>query len=375
MMDWMLNLSELINPLTGKNIGDEKRLRQVEVQDGTIFVKYDRQDLNLDQKKQFEAFLYKSLSSSFEEDKIRLMSFSESTTKGETSSPTPSQANLKVGHGTVGQKKRVPGVKKVIAISSCKGGVGKSTVSVNLGLSLLKQGFTVGILDADIYGPSIPMLLGKRDAQPMANESKKIQPIEAYGLKFISFGLFIKESDPVIWRGPMLGGVLNQFLFDVDWGELDVLLIDLPPGTGDMQLSMIQTTEVDGAVIVSTPQSVALLDAKKGLAMFKQVSVPIIGMVENMSYFVPDDDNEKKYYIFGKAGVESACKDLEAQFLGEIPLEIPLREGSDSGVPYMTVEQHEGRPVHRAFLNLASMVSDGVGLKIEKKGIFSRLFS
>jgi len=371
MADWMANLSELINPITGKSIGDEKRLKEIEVKDGTIFIKYDRQELNLDQKKQFESFLYQSLDSSFDEDKIRLMSFSESVTKPQP----PAQANLKVGHGTVGQKKRVTGVKKVVAVSSCKGGVGKSTVSVNLGLSLLKQGFKVGILDADIYGPSIPMLLGKRDAQPIANEAKKIQPIEAHGLKFISFGLFIKESDPVIWRGPMLGGVLNQFLFDVNWGELDVLLIDLPPGTGDMQLSMIQSTEVDGAVIVSTPQSVALLDAKKGLAMFKQVSVPILGMVENMSYFVPEDDEEKKYYIFCKAGVESACKELDARFLGQIPLEIPLREGSDNGIPYMTIDKHEGRPVHRAFLNLASLVSDGVGLKVEKKGIFSRIFS
>jgi ATP-binding protein involved in chromosome partitioning len=375
MTDWMVKLSELINPITEKKLADEKRLKSVEVVDNMISVKYDRLDFSLEQKKSFEEFLYQSLKSDFTDDRIRLMSFSDSA-QPTSERPAPgSHANLKVGHGTVGQKKRIAGVKKVIAISSCKGGVGKSTVAVNLGLTLIKQGLKVGILDADIYGPSIPMLLGKREAQPMANEAKKIQPIESFGIKFISFGLFIKESDPVIWRGPMLGGVLNQFLFDVDWGELDILLIDLPPGTGDMQLSMIQTTEVDGAVIVSTPQSVALLDAKKGLAMFQQVNVPIMGMVENMSYFVPEDDPQKKYFIFGKQGVEAACKELDVKFLGEIPLEIPLREGSDSGIPYMTVLNNEGRPVFNSFINLASEVTQDLGLKIEKKGLFSRLFS
>lgn len=375
MTNWAVHLAELNNPITGKKLKDENRIKSVEVNDGIISVKYDRLELSLEQKKKFEEFIYQSLKSDFSEDNIRLMSFSTSSVVSNEKPAPASQANLKVGHGTVGQKKRVANVKKVLAVSSCKGGVGKSTVSVNLGLSLMKQGLKVGILDADIYGPSIPMLLGKRDAQPMANEAKKIKPIEAFGLKFISFGLFIKESDPVIWRGPMLGGVLNQFLFDVDWGDLDVLLIDLPPGTGDMQLSMIQATEVDGAIIISTPQSVALLDAKKGLAMFRQVSVPILGMLENMSYFTPEDDHSKKYYIFGKQGVESACKELEVPFLGEIPLEIPLREGSDSGVPYMTIDQYEGRPVYNSFIQLAVQIGQALGLKSEKKGLFSRLFS
>jgi ATP-binding protein involved in chromosome partitioning len=217
------------------------------------------------------------------------------------------------------------------------------------------------------------MLLNQRETKPSANDNKKILPIETMGISFISFGLFINEGDPVIWRGPMLGGVLNQFLFDVDWGELDYLLIDLPPGTGDMQLSMIQATDVDGAVVVSTPQDVALLDSKKGLQMFKQVKVPILGMVENMSYFIPDDMPEKKYYIFGNGGVKKACEELGVEFLGEIPMEIALREGSDNGRPYMQERSFEGRPVWKAYVDFAKKLNSGI--YPEEKGFLKKLFS
>lgn len=372
-------LESLKNPYSGKTFGDENRIKEVVAEGAEVKLKYSRDGLSLEEKRAVEDLFYEQLSSDFDEDGITILSVStESAPMNQTnSSPQkPDQgAQLKAGHGPAGaNKKRVPNVKKVIAVSSCKGGVGKSTVAVNLCLALKKEGLRVGLIDADIYGPSVPMLLGQREAQPKANQDKKIVPVEAFGIKFISFGLFIKEGDPVIWRGPMLGGVLNQFLFDVDWGELDLLIIDLPPGTGDMQLSMIQTTEVDGVVTVTTPQSVALLDSKKGVAMFRQVNIPILGLVENMSYFVPDDAQDKKYFIFGQDGARQAAEELKIPFLGEIPLEIPLREGSDNGVPYMSVIKYQGRPVWEAFSQLASQLIQGLEVKAEKKGILSRFF-
>jgi len=285
---------------------------------------------------------------------------------------SPKSAQITTGHGPGpgANKKRVPNVKKVIAVSSCKGGVGKSTVAVNLAFALKNMGKKVGILDADIYGPSMPMLLNQREAKPIANEDKKILPIMAYGIPFMSFGLFVEEKEPVIWRGPMLGGVLNQFLFDVNWGELDYLIIDLPPGTGDMQLSMVQATDIDGAIVISTPQDVALLDSKKGLKMFHQVKVPVIGMVENMSYFIPDDNPTKKYFIFGESGVKKAAAELETTLLAEIPMEIALRQSSDIGMPYMNESKYEGRPIWNAYMTLAKNVD-----RTFDKGFFRRIFS
>ena len=224
----------------------------------------------------------------------------------------------------------------------------------------------------------MPMLLNQREAKPGATTEKKILPIDAYGIPFISFGLFINEKDPVIWRGPMLGGVLNQFLFDVAWSDLDYLIIDRPPGTGDMQLSMVQATEIDGVVVVSTPQDVAILDTKKGLNMFNQDKIPVLGMVENMSYFVPDDAPNKKYYIFGDGGVKKAAAELDVNLLAEIPLEIALREGSDKGLPYMNEKKHEGRPVWNAYMMLAKNVEQSFEESPSagpQKGFFKRLFS
>jgi ATP-binding protein involved in chromosome partitioning len=373
MPEWKNMVGQVKNPQTGKTLDEEGRLIKVEQIDASIAVHYKRDGLALEHKKLIEQSIYELLEKGFSEDDITVLSFTSETT--EQARPAAAQAQLKAGHGPIGAgKKRVPGVRKVLAVSSCKGGVGKSTVAVNLCLAFKNQGLKVGLIDADIYGPSIPMLLGKRDAQPAANDQKKIVPIEAYGIHFISFGLFIKESDPVIWRGPMLGGVLNQFLFDVDWGELDVLVIDLPPGTGDMQLSMIQSTEVDGALTISTPQSVALLDSKKGVAMFNQVKIPVLGLVENMSYFIPDDQPDKRYHIFGEGGVEQAAKELALPLLAQIPLEIPLREGSDNGVPYMSNNSFEGRPVWNAFSQLSLAMIEALGLKEQKKGFLSRFF-
>ena len=373
-------IGTIANPATGKTLGVEDRVKDASITDDKIIIKYDREGISPNQKRVIEDSIYGLLKSKFEEDNITIMTVSADSKdvftkeeRPEVKAPEKKEASIQAGHGPAGAtKKRVPGVKNVIAVSSCKGGVGKSTVSVNLAASLTNLGYKVGLLDADIYGPSLPMLLGQREAKPIANDNKKILPIETHGLKFISFGLFIKEDDAVIWRGPMLGGVLNQFLFDVDWGELDYLIVDLPPGTGDMQLSMVQATEVDAAVIVSTPQQVALLDTKKGIKMFEKVNVPILGMVENMSYFVPEDNLDKKYYIFGKGGVREACKELKTTFLGEVPMEIALRESSDNGVPYMTIKENEGKPVWNSYMGLAKQVNDHLTGK-SKKGFFSKI--
>lgn len=365
-----------------KMVGSDK-LELVDITDGNVSIRYSRDGLEREQKRKLEDEMYELLlSHGIDEQKIKVMAVSKEKKAASGSQkpkePAPQQkAGLKTGHGPSAQKKkRVEGAKKVIAVSSGKGGVGKSTVSINLATGLANAGYKVGLIDADIYGPSVPTLLGQREAQPKANKDQQIMPLEAHGIKFISFGLFISEKDPVIWRGPMLGGVLNQFLFDVQWGELDFLIIDLPPGTGDMQLSMIQATEVDGIVVVSTPQQVALLDSQKGLQMFRQVNVPILGMVENMSYFCPDDDQSKKYFLFGEGGVKKACESLGVELLGEIPMEVALRESCDAGEPYMTKEEYKGRAVWQGYTALAENVARVTGMAPEtkSKGFFKSFF-
>jgi len=228
----------------------------------------------------------------------------------------------------------LPGVKNTIAISSGKGGVGKSTVAVNLAVALAKEGAQVGLIDADIYGPSVPLMLGTIEKPKVfqAENSVKIVPLEKYGIKFMSIGLLVDDKAPIIWRGPMASGAIKQFLTDVDWGELDYLIFDLPPGTGDIQLTLVQTIPLTGAVIVTTPQEVSLIDARKALLMFERVNVPILGVIENMSYFIaPDTGN--KYDIFGSGGGEKICKELNTTLLGGIPIDPRIRQGGDKGVP------------------------------------------
>jgi len=228
----------------------------------------------------------------------------------------------------------LPGVKNTIAIASGKGGVGKSTVAVNLAVALAKEGAQVGLIDADIYGPSVPLMLGTIEKPKVfqAENSVKIVPLEKYGIKFMSIGLLVDDKAPIIWRGPMASGAIKQFLTDVDWGELDYLIFDLPPGTGDIQLTLVQTIPLTGAVIVTTPQEVSLIDARKALLMFERVNVPILGVIENMSYFIaPDTGN--KYDIFGSGGGEKICKELNTTLLGGIPIDPRIRQGGDKGVP------------------------------------------
>jgi ATP-binding protein involved in chromosome partitioning len=227
----------------------------------------------------------------------------------------------------------LPGVANVIAVASGKGGVGKSTVAVNLALALREMGARVGVMDADVYGPSLPLLTGVT-GRPQTRE-KRILPHQGYGMKLMSMGFFLDEGSPVIWRGPMVHGLVRQFLTDVEWGTLDYLVVDMPPGTGDAALTLTQQAPLAGAVIVTTANDLSLVDARKGLAMFEKVSVPVLGIVENMSYFVPPDLPDRKYWIFGKGGGARVAKELGVDFLGEVPIDARVVEGGDIGKPIL----------------------------------------
>jgi len=254
--------------------------------------------------------------------------------------------------------KPIAGIKNIVAIASGKGGVGKSTVTANLAISLAEMGFSVGVLDADIYGPSIPIMFdvaGERPLSVQVEGKSKMAPIEQYGVKILSIGFFTQPNQAVIWRGPMAAKALNQMIFDAAWGELDFLLIDLPPGTGDIHLSIMQSLPISGAVVVSTPQNVALADARKGVAMFAQehIQVPVLGIVENMAYFTPSELPDNKYYIFGQSGARHLAEDLDVEFLGEIPLVQSIREAGDVGRP---AALQGGNPAAEAFLVLTREV-------------------
>jgi ATP-binding protein involved in chromosome partitioning len=234
--------------------------------------------------------------------------------------------------------KKIPGIKNIIAVASGKGGVGKSTITANLAVTLSKMGYKVGVLDADIYGPSIPMMFDVINERPLSKTidgKSKMKPVENYGVSILSIGFFTTPEQAVIWRGPMASKALNQLIFDAAWGQLDYMLIDLPPGTGDIHLSIMQSMPITGAVVVSTPQAVALADARRGVSMFQQdnIQVPVLGIIENMAYFTPEELPENKYYIFGKEGAKNLSNDLNIPFLGEIPLVQSIREAGDNGRP------------------------------------------
>ena len=247
------------------------------------------------------------------------------------------QAPAKPSNPNLIKGKPIAGIKNIIAIASGKGGVGKSTVTANLAITLSKMGFKVGVLDADIYGPSIPIMFDLANERPLSvnvDGKSKMKPVENYGVKVLSIGFFTKPDQAVIWRGPMASKALNQLIFDAAWGELDFMLLDLPPGTGDFHLSIMQSLPITGAVVVSTPQTVALADAKKGVAMFQQesIDVPVLGIIENMAYFTPAELPDNKYYIFGKQGAKHLAEDSKIPFLGELPLIQSIREAGDAGV-------------------------------------------
>ena len=265
--------------------------------------------------------------------------------------------------------KILPKVKNIIAVVSGKGGVGKSTVAANLALALATDDAKVGLMDADIYGPSVPIMFGVRGERPMmmniGEEKGKIVPLERYGIKLMSIGLLVDEKNAVVWRGPMASSAIRQFVTDVYWDELDYLIIDMPPGTGDIHLTLMQTVPVTGVIVVTTPQDVALADAKKGIAMFgqAQIKVPIIGLVENMSYFTPAELPNNKYYIFGKDGGKRLADEYDIPLLGQIPLVQSIREGGDSGVPIMMSDDMVTR---KAFLDFAGAAVRSIAMRNAK---------
>ena len=284
-----------------------------------------------------------------------------SSLDGVTSVKVTMDAEVPQGRG-IANNVAIPGVKNIIAVSSGKGGVGKSTVAVNLAVALAADGAKVGLMDADVYGPNVPMMLGTGYNQPEIANGQLV-PIQAHGIKMISMAVLVPPDKPMILRGPMLHGVVRQFLSDVNWGELDYLIVDMPPGTGDVQLSLAQLVPVQGAVLVTTPQEVSLSDVRRAVKMFETVNVPVLGVVENMSYFIaPDTGN--KYEIFGRGGGQKLCAEYNLNFLGEVPLGMEVREGGDKGVP--VVVSFPDSPQSAAFRKVAEEVARQVSIEAMK---------
>jgi len=271
--------------------------------------------------------------------------------------------DLTIGDQT-GEKQQTSGedgVQNTIAVASGKGGVGKSTVAVNLAMTLADKGYSVALVDTDIYGPSIPKMMGMEGKKPRVNDERKIVPLEKHGIKLLSMGFMVDPDKAVVWRGPMVTKAVQQFLGDVHWGDIEYMILDLPPGTGDVQLTIVQTIPLTGAVIVSTPQDLALADARKGKAMFDNVNVPVVGMVENMAYFTPPDQPDRKYYLFGRNGARELSHELDVPFLGQIPIEQKVRKSGDDGTP--VVRAHPDSRSAAAFDEVADELVEQVALR------------
>lgn len=316
-------LKTITVPGEGKNMIESKAVKNIVVFDDEVIVDLTISNPSLQAKKRTEVNIMKA---------IHELVYPKAKIQVNVKVDAPSTPKNQI------KGKAIPGIQNIVAIASGKGGVGKSTVTSNIAVTLSKMGFKVGILDADIYGPSVPIMFDVAHEKPLAVQvdgASKMKPIENYGVKILSIGFFTKTDQAVVWRGPMAAKALNQMIFDAAWGELDFLLIDLPPGTGDIHLSIMQSLPLTGAVVVSTPQSVALADAKKGVAMFQQdsIDVPVLGIIENMAYFSPKELPENKYYIFGQEGAKHLAEDLGVPFLGEIPIVQSIREAGDFGRP------------------------------------------
>ena len=342
-------LDTITEPGEGKSLVENKNISNLVVFGNEIIVDVTISNPTLQGKKKVESEIKKAILSKVDEKidvKVNVKT---------------SAAPKKEEKSTLIKGKKIPSIQNIIAIASGKGGVGKSTITANMAVSLSKMGFKVGILDADIYGPSMHLMFDVEKERPISVKIEgrsKMKPIENYGVKLLSLGFFTNPNQAVIWRGPMASKALNQLIFDADWGELDFLLIDLPPGTGDVHLSIVQALPINGAVIVSTPQTIALADAKKGVAMFQQesIQVPVLGIIENMAYFTPEELPDNKYYIFGKDGAKHLAEDINTKFLGEIPLVQSIREAGDVGHP---VALQENTSLENAFATLTKeMVSE-----------------
>ena len=327
-------LKTITAPGAGENLIDSKAVTNIMVFGDEIDIDVRLFNPSLQARKKLEVTILEVL-----HQKVHPKAKIKINTKVETPAPA---APIK------GQP--IPGIDSIIAVSSGKGGVGKSTVTANLAVMLAQMGCKVGVLDADIYGPSIPTMFDVESKRPMSvnvDGKSKMAPVENYGVKILSIGFFTQPNQAVVWRGPMAAKALNQMIFDADWGKLDFLLIDLPPGTGDIPLSIVQSLPLNGAVVVSTPQNVALADAKKGIAMFTQqsIDVPVLGIIENMAYFTPEELPNYKYYIFGKQGAENLAADKNVPFLGALPLVQSVREAADVGRP---AALQQGTPIQQS---------------------------
>ena len=323
-------LKTINSPGTNQDLISSGALLNIQIFGDQIEIDLKINNPSLQARKKLEIDIEKSITSKIEDKLIIKTNISVDYSKSKSS-------NLIKGQP-------IPGIDSIVAIASGKGGVGKSTVTANIAVTLSKMGLKVGILDADIYGPSMPIMFDIEKERPLAKEingKSKMQPIENYGVKILSIGFFTKTDQAVIWRGPMASKALNQLIFDSAWGELDFLLVDLPPGTGDIHLSIIQSLPITGAVIVSTPQEIALSDARKGIAMFQQetIQIPVLGIIENMAYFSPSELPGSKYYIFGKDGAKALSESKKIPFLGSLPLIQTVREASDYGRPAALQEE------------------------------------
>lgn len=347
-------LTGIIDSDSGKNILEAGFVKKIHVDGATISCILEVDAENAREKEPMRAECEKVLSAIDGVETANVVLTAERQAPSESAAPTMPAANQPPPAPT---PNALPGVKTIIAVASGKGGVGKSTTSVNLALALKNMGLRVGLLDLDIFGPSLPKLVGVEGQRPRLNDNDKIIPIEALGIKVMSIGLLMNNNDPIVWRGPRVMGATNQLLKDVAWGELDVLMLDLPPGTGDVQLSLIQTVPVDGAVIVSTPQDLALIDARKGMLMFDKTNVAVLGIVENMSSFACPKCGEESH-IFGHGGAADTAKELGVDFLGEVPLHMDIRALSDAGTPI--VDSKPDSPQALAYMAIAEKVKDEI---------------
>jgi ATP-binding protein involved in chromosome partitioning len=338
-------LSTISAPGEGQNLVESGAIKNVQVFGDEVIVDVTINNPSLQAKKKTEVSILQVI-------------HAEVHPKAKITVNVKVDAPVKTEQPNLIKGKPIAGIQNIIAVASGKGGVGKSTVTANLAVSLAKMGFEVGLLDADIYGPSQPLMFDVENEKPLAIEvggKSKMKPVSNYGVKLLSIGFFTEKDQAVIWRGPMAAKALNQMIFDAHWGELDFLLIDLPPGTGDIHLSIMQSLPITGAVVVSTPQEVALADARKGIAMFEQdsIRVPVLGIIENMSYFTPSELPDNKYYIFGESGAKNLAETAGITLLGEIPLVQSVREAGDVGRP---AALQENTPISKAFEALTKEV-------------------
>ena len=344
-------LSNITLPNEGQNIVECGAIKNVQIFGTDVELDVEIKNPTLQYKKRVEVDCLKAIHEhAYEKSKVKVNLLINA----------PEKSNIIKGN-------EIPGVKNIVAVSSGKGGVGKSTIAANLAVGLADLGYKVGVIDADIYGPSMHIMFGLEGATPEAIQidgKSKIKPLESYGVKLLSIGFFAQSQQAVVWRGPMASKALNQLLWDTHWGELDYLIVDLPPGTGDIHLSLVQSIPLTGAVVVSTPQNIALADAKKGVNMFQMdsIAVPVLGMVENMSYFTPEELPDNKYYIFGEGGAKGLAEQMGIDLLAEIPLVQSVREAADAGRPAVL---QGATPVALELLNLAKNVVTA----IEKRNV------